>query len=140
MFGEYILSFLGLWVLIAMIIVQQFVYMKSKFKSDNAVSGIDDESLGHESFLFRSNRTFRNSLENILQFVLPVFIAMALGVFNITLAIVVWLYVFARIGHMVCYYKITTNKNPSPKSYFFLFGLFINVILMLIILVQIFTM
>lgn len=140
MLHEYMLSFLGLWVIVATIIAQQFIAIFAHRKSGSFVPGKINKELGHESFVFRSDRTFKNSLENIVQFIVPVFLAMMLGVYNITLAILIWAFAIARIGHMVSYYKDERTTNPTPKSYFFLAGAVVNILLMLVILIQIFTM
>lgn len=140
MFQEYMLSFLGLWVIIATIIIQQIVAVVAHRKQKKMVPGVLNNKLSHDSFVFRSHRTFHNSLENVIPFVVPVFMAMYLGVFNLTLAIIVWIFAIARIIHMVLYYKIATEKNPSPRSYFFILGFLMNIVLMVAILIQIFTM
>lgn len=140
MFQEYLLTFLGLWVIAATIISQQVIAVMAHRKQGNFIPGKMNKELGHESFVFRSDRAFKNSLENIVQFIIPVFIGMALGVFNITLAILVWIFAIVRIGHMVAYYKDTSTDNPTLKSYFFIAGFLTNVLLMLVILIQIFTM
>lgn len=135
MFEEYMLSFLGLWVIIITVMIQQFVAIKAALKKGDFVPGQIAKGLDSESFVFRSNRTFMNSLENLVQFVIPVIIAMHLGIFNMTLAIIVWLFAIVRIGHMVAYYK-----NAAIKKYFFLLGFIFNVILMIMIAIQIFTL
>lgn len=140
MFEQYILSILGLWVIIMTIMVQQMVSVIAHRKQGNFIPGKMNKELGHESFVFRSNRTFMNSLENVTQFVVPALLAMCLGVFNITLAIIVWIFAIARIGHMVAYYKDARTTNPTPKSYFFILGFLTNFVLMIVLLVQIFTM
>lgn len=140
MLQEYMLSFLGLWVIIMTVIVQQFVAVIAHRKQGKFVPGKMDKSLGHESFVFRSNRTFMNSLENVGQFIIPAVLAMFLGLFNMTLAIVIWIFAIARIGHMVAYYKDTSTNNPTLKSYFFMLGIFANIVLMFALLLQIFTL
>ncbi|MEC7164145.1 MAG: MAPEG family protein, partial [Pseudomonadota bacterium] len=32
-------------------------------------------------------------------------------------------YALARLLHMILYYRIATEKNPSPRSYFYAIGL-----------------
>ena len=53
--------------------------------------------------------------------------------------ILIWTYAIARIIHMVLYYKIATDVNPSPRSYFFLFGLAANIALLVFCLVAMLT-
>ena len=88
------------------------------------VPGIVDPALSHDSFVFRSDRTFRNSLENIAPFSGLSVLAMLAGFSPDRLAIAVWVYALARLLHMILYYRIATEKNPSPRSYFYAIGLF----------------
>ena len=46
------------------------------------------------------------------------------------LAIVTWIYAITRIIHMVLYYKIVTEKNPSPRSLFWAIGFIANIYLL----------
>ena len=46
------------------------------------------------------------------------------------LSVVVWLYAISRIIHMILYYKIATNKNPSPRSIFWAIGFLSTLYLM----------
>lgn len=140
MFEQYILAILGLWIVVMTIIVQQFVAVYVNRKSGKFIPGKFDDTLGPESFIFRSERTFRNSLENIIPFLMAAILAMFIDLNNLTLAFFVWVFAISRIGHMVAYYKSTSDKNPSAKSYFFIVGILSTVILMLANLVQIFTM
>ncbi|MDC2890303.1 MAPEG family protein [Psychrosphaera algicola] len=80
--------------------------------------------LDHFSFVFRSNRTFLNSLENVPLFVLSVLVACLVGVNAEHLLTVTVIFFVARLVHMVLFYAIATNKNPSPRSYFYMIGLF----------------
>ncbi|SJL83997.1 MAPEG family protein [Vibrio palustris] len=120
--NDYHTSLLGLWVVLATWIVQWAVATMAKGAQKDAVPGKIDNDLSHDSFIFRSHRTFMNSLENV-----PVMLGLSL------LAILaganpywcgIWICVFAvaRLFHMGLYYAIATEKNPSPRSYFFLVG------------------
>jgi uncharacterized MAPEG superfamily protein len=132
-FAEYQSALLGLLFIVATIYVQSFVAIRAHRKQDHMIPGVVDESLGHDSFVFRSHRTHQNSLENVVQFALPVLIGLFAGVDAFWLAIVVWVYALARLAHMVLYYKIATDKNPSPRSYFYILGYFTNLVLIIMV-------
>ena len=123
MFEAYSTSLLGLWFILATISVQGQIATRTHRKQKKMVPGVMDSTLGHESFVFRSDRTFRNSLENIIPLFGFSLLAMLGGLSPYRLAIVVWLYGFARLGHMILYYRIATEKNPSPRTYFYAIGL-----------------
>ena len=89
-----------------------------------------DESLDHHSFVFRSHRTFQNSLENVPLFVLTAILAIFIGVSSSTLFWSVLIYSAARLIHMVLFYAIATNANPSPRSYFYVIALLVQVVLL----------
>ena len=56
-------------------------------------------------------------------------LAVWLSVSPILLAIVTWVYAICRIIHMVLYYKIATEENPSPRSYFFILAFVAELVL-----------
>ena len=91
-----------------------------------------DESLGHSSFVFRSSRTFMNSLENLPSMLGTSFLAIFVGANIFWTGLLIMIFAAARIIHMVLYYVISTDKNPSPRSYFFLIGLFANIALLVL--------
>ncbi|MET0355546.1 MAG: MAPEG family protein, partial [Cellvibrio sp.] len=95
-----------------------------------AVPGKMDPSLGHESFVFRAHRTFMNTLENIPAILGTCFLAILIGTNPFWTAVFIWVFVACRIIHMVLYYVIATDKNPSPRTYFFSLGLFANICLL----------
>jgi glutathione S-transferase len=74
--------------------------------------------LGQSSIVFRAHRTFQNSLENIIPVLGMAIVAMLSGYSAYKLSIIIWVYAISRIIHMILYYKIATNKNPSPRSIF----------------------
>ena len=78
--------------------------------------GVIKPELGQSSFVFRAHRTFQNSMENIVPILGLAFIAIFEGYSAFILSIIVWVYAIARIAHMILYYKIATEKNPSPRS------------------------
>lgn len=129
MFDAYYLSFWGIWLILTTIVVQAFVASAAHRKQKVYVPGIVDPNLSHESFVFRSDRTFRNSLENISPLLGMAFLAVLVEASPTWVAGCVWVYAIARLIHMVLYYKIATEKNPSPRSYFFLIGVLANLVL-----------
>lgn len=123
MFSAYASTLNASTLLIAMVILQSLVATGAHRAQKNAVPGVVDESLGHGSFVFRSHRTFMNSLENVPIALASFVVAVLLGVDPVKLAWVAWIYVGARAMHMVLYYAISTEKNPSPRSYFYMIAL-----------------
>ena len=119
----YALSLVGLWLILTTITLQAIIATGAHRRQSKMVPGIVDPALSHDSFVFRSDRTFRNSLENIAPFFGLSVLAMLAGFSPDRLAIVVWVYALARLLHMMLYYRIATEKNPSPRSYFYAIGL-----------------
>ena len=119
----YALSLVGLWLILTTITLQAIIATGAHRRQSKMVPGIVDPALSHDSFVFRSDRTFRNSLENIAPFFGLSVLAMIAGFSPDRLAIVVWVYALARLLHMILYYRIATEKNPSPRSYFYAIGL-----------------
>lgn len=126
----YASSFLGLWVILTTIVVQALVASVAHRRQKSYVPGIVDAALGHSSFVFRSDRTFRNSLENIVPLFGLAILAILTGYDAGRLCIVVWIYAIARIIHGLLYYVIATEKNPSPRSYFYMIGFLATLFLM----------
>ena len=119
----YALSLVGLWLILTTITLQAIIATGAHRRQSKMVPGIVDPALSHDSFVFRSDRTFRNSLENIAPFFGLSVLAMLAGFSPDRLAIAVWVYALARLLHMILYYRIATKKNPSPRSYFYAMGL-----------------
>ena len=130
MFEIYHTTLSGLWLVLATISVQALVAVGAHRRQKKMIPGIVDPKLGHDSFVFRSDRTFRNSLENIIPFFGLSVLAMLAGFDAGRLGIVVWVFALARLVHMVLYYRIATEVNPSPRSYFFIIGLFASAYLL----------
>ena len=126
-------SYTGFYLYLVMLLVQWAVATFSKAKQPNAIPGKIDENLSHDSFVFRAHRTFQNTLENSALFVGTVLFAFLLNVQSPVFAICVWVYLAARVVHMVLYYIISTEKNPSPRTYFFLIGLLSNVVMLVML-------
>ena len=123
MLETYALSLVGLWLILTTITLQAIIATGAHRRQSKMVPGIVDPALSHDSFVFRSDRTFRNSLENIAPFFGLSVLAMIAGFSPDRLAIVIWVYALARLLHMILYYRIATEKNPSPRSYFYMTGL-----------------
>ena len=119
----YATSLIGLWLVLTTITLQAVIATGAHRRQSKMVPGIIDPALSHDSFVFRSDRTFRNSLENIAPFFGLSVLAMIAGFSPDRLAIVIWVYALARLLHMILYYRIATEKNPSPRSYFYMIGL-----------------
>ena len=119
----YTTSLIGLWLVLTTITLQAVIATGAHRRQSKMVPGIVDPALSHDSFVFRSDRTFRNSLENIAPFFGLSVLAMLAGFSPDRLAIAVWVYALARLLHMILYYRIATEKNPSPRSYFYAIGL-----------------
>ena len=130
--------FIGLWVVFATIIFQLMVMVgadKKRLEKGYKI-GVIDPSLGQKSFLFRSYRTFWNSLENIVPILGVSIVAILAGYSAFKLSIVIWIYAISRIIHMLLYYYIATEKNPSPRSYFYGFGLLSTIYLVVDLLIH----
>jgi len=129
MLAEYYCSIWAIWFLISLIIVQGFIATLAHRKQSQSIPGILDGQLGHQSFVFRSHRTHQNSLENVIQLLAPAALAIFVGVNSTLLATLLWTYAIARLLHMALYYAIATDKNPSPRTYFYLIGYLANLTL-----------
>ena len=123
MFDVYNSSLLGIWLILATIIVQAMVAVRVHRRQSGGYSpGVIKSELGQSSIVFRAHRTFQNSLENIIPVLGMAIIAMLSGYGAFKLSIIIWTYAISRIIHMILYYKIATNKNPSPRSIFWAIG------------------
>ncbi|TKB55503.1 MAPEG family protein [Ferrimonas aestuarii] len=126
MFEQYSLTLIALALMLFTMFMQSTIAMVAHRKQSHYVPGVVDENLGHDSFVFRSHRTFLNSLENVPLMALTILTSMFVGMTPTSLAAFTWVFVIARLLHMVLYYAIATEKNPSPRSYFFAIGFFAN--------------
>tara|TARA_Y100000766_G_scaffold187383_1_gene160968 strand:- start:311 stop:742 length:432 start_codon:yes stop_codon:yes gene_type:complete len=132
MFTAYQYSLLGLWLILVTIIIQAMVAVRVHRRQEGGyMPGMLKASLDHSSIVFRTHRTYQNSLENIVPLLGMAFIGMLCGYGALKLSIIIWVYAVARILHMVLYYKIATKKNPSPRSIFWAVGFLANFYLMI---------
>lgn len=126
--GEtYYLAFLGLFIILLTLMLQGLIASGAKASKPGAIPGKIDESLGHSSFVFRSHRTFLNSLENSPAILGTSLLAVLVGANAFWTGVLICTFALARLVHMILYYLIATDKNPSPRSYFFLIGLAANI-------------
>lgn len=123
-------AYFALYLYFIMLLIQWGVASFSKANQPGAVPGKLSDNLSHESFVFRAHRTFHNTIENSPLFLGTVLFAFIVGLQSGIFAISVWIYVIARILHMALYYMISTEKNPSPRSYFFLVGVAANIVML----------
>ncbi len=125
-------SYWAILVAVLTLVVQGLVAASTKASKPGAIPGKIDPSLSHSSFVFRSNRTFMNSLENFPAFLGAAFLAVVVHANPVWTASLLWVFTLARIIHMVLYYAISTEKNPSPRSYFYLVALLANIGLLIL--------
>ena len=125
-------SLIGLLVIVSTWLIQLLVAAVSKASQEAAIPGKIDNELSHSSFVFRSHRTFMNSIENVPIMISTSFLAILVGTSVFWTSLLIWVYAVARIIHMILYYVIATEVNPSPRSYFFLIGLTANVGLLIL--------
>ena len=132
MFEAYQSTFMGLWLIVATIIIQAMVAVRIHRRQEGGyLPGVLKPSLDHTSIVFRTHRTLQNSLENLIPLLGLVVIALMSGYDTNKLSIVIWIYAISRIVHMILYYKIATNKNPSPRSIFWAIGFLTTLYLMI---------
>jgi len=124
MFEIYKLVFFALWVILTTIFAQAVVLIVAHRMQKNYKVGVVDASLGQQSFLFRSYRAFWNSVENVVLIFPLVIVGILIDYDSNRLGIITWVYAVSRIGHMLVYYFIATDRNPSLRSVFWLFGFF----------------
>ena len=124
MFDIYKLVFFALWVILTTIFAQAVVLIVAHRMQKNYKVGVIDASLGQQSFLFRSYRAFWNSVENVVLIFPLVIVGILIDYDSNRLGIITWVYAVSRIGHMLVYYFIATDRNPSLRSVFWLFGFF----------------
>ncbi|WP_018417282.1 MAPEG family protein [Teredinibacter turnerae] len=131
------LAAVSLWFIIVTVVVQSVVAATVKARQPGAVPGKMPENLSHDSFVFRAQRTFMNSLENTPLMLATGLLALVLQINGMWTGVLLAVYAVARILHMALYYGIATERNPSPRSYFFLIGLLANMVLLGVIGVEV---
>ncbi|MFT6288078.1 MAG: putative MAPEG superfamily protein [Halieaceae bacterium] len=129
----YHMAFTGIFLILVTFITQWAVSAGSKASQPGAIPGKIDTTLSHSSFVFRANRTFLNSVENLAAMLPTAFLAILVGANAFWTGTLIWVYAVARIVHMALYYTIATDVNPSPRSYFFILGVIANAALLVLI-------
>lgn len=130
---EYSLSVWGVLLMLTTVLVQSLVAALVKAAQPGAVPGKIDEALSHASFVFRSSRTVANSLENLPVMLGAAILALWVQADPLWTAICIWTYASARLVHMLLYYVIATEKNPSPRSHFYFIALLANIALLVVV-------
>lgn len=123
-----------LWiaVLIATVLVQWLIASGRKAKQSGAIPGKPPTDLSHHDFVFRAWRTHQNSIENLGTMLGASFLAILVGVDAGWTTLLIAIMALSRIVHMVLYYAIATEQNPSPRSYFFMLGWIANLALLVL--------
>lgn len=85
-------------LLIVQILVLDFAGMRARHPPGMPVPA------DHGSFLFRATRAHANTNENIAVFILLALFGLLGGADPGWLGTMAWVYVAARLGHMLCYY------------------------------------
>lgn len=94
---------LSAWVVLAGLSLLQAVVEDLAGMRGGRTPGIP-VTTGHDDFLFRAIRAHANTLENLPVFALLSLAAMLLGASPDTTTKLVWVFVAARVLHMVAYY------------------------------------
>ena len=136
MFEQYAASLWALLLMVFTVIGQSLIATGAHRRQKKYIPGVVDENLGHASFVFRSHRTFQNSMENAPLMLFTGVIGILAGLDPTSLAVVLWVFAAARIAHMLLYYKIATERNPSPRSYFYAIAMLSNLVLVVMIAVH----
>lgn len=128
MFIDYKQALIVLCMLLTLIVIQALVASVAHRRQKHYVPGIVDSQLDHHSFVFRSHRTFLNSLENAPVFVLTILLCMGIGLSSEKVFYLSLIFTASRFIHMLLFYFIATNKNPSPRSIFYMIGLVTQIV------------
>ena len=130
MMEEYYVSFIGIWALLTLIVIEAIISIGASRTQKRYVPGITNSDLGPESFAFRSERAFKNSLENIIPFLGSALLSIFLTMDPIRLSRLIIVYVLARYIYTAVYYSVATRKNPSLRSLFFIIGFTVTIIML----------
>ncbi|CUS47902.1 MAG: putative relative of glutathione S-transferase, MAPEG superfamily [Idiomarinaceae bacterium HL-53] len=132
-------SLLWLGILLVMVMVQWLVASYAKAKMPGAIPGVIPADLGHHNFVFRAWRTHQNTVENLGTMLGGAIFAILAGASPVWVNVMLTIMVLGRLLHMVLYYGIATEKNPSPRSWFFMLAWFANFALIIMGLVALLT-
>ncbi|MEX1221364.1 MAG: MAPEG family protein [Idiomarina sp.] len=125
-------AFLWIAVIIATVFIQWLIASGRKAKQNGAIPGKPPTDLSHHDFVFRAWRTHQNSVENLSTMLGASFLAILVGVDAGWTTLLIAIMALSRIIHMVLYYAIATEQNPSPRSYFFMLGWIANLALLVL--------
>ncbi|KAL0216068.1 hypothetical protein P9112_008252 [Eukaryota sp. TZLM1-RC] len=134
---EYHTSLLFTGLLLVLVVVQWMVATIAKAKT-GALPGQPPKIETHDQFAFRAYRTHQNTLENLGTILGGAFFAILAGATNTVVAWLLGIIFVSRVVHMALYYKIATEQNPSPRSYFFMISWFANIVLIVVAFVALF--
>jgi len=109
-FTQYHSALLGLLVVLATVAAQAVIAAFVKAKQPGAVPGLEPEQKDHSNFVFRAQRTFMNSLENLPVLLGASILCILAGAAPKLTAMLIWIYAAARILHMVLYYVILLSR------------------------------
>lgn len=128
--SDYQSALAAIWVICVVWWIQWLVATASRARRADHVPGVLPEVWNHQVFAFRAHRTFMNSMENLPLLLATAALAIAVRVQPELLALCLWTFALARLLHMLLYYRIATELNPSPRSYPFLSGVLVNLVLL----------
>ena len=121
MYEEYLSSFWALWVIVFTVIAQSLIATGAHRKQAQYVPGVVDENLGHGSFVFRSHRTFQNSMENAPLMLFTGFLAVMVGLSPGWLAATAWIYLEAEANapppQLPAHWTLHREKTAGMVAY-----------------------
>ena len=128
-------AFWGISLILITWFIQASIASVVKAAQKGAIPGKIDPNLSHSSFVFRSHRTFMNSIENVPLMLGTSFLAVLIGANPFWSGVLILTFAVSRIVHMVLYYVLSTEQNPSPRSYFFFIAWLANITLLALCLI-----
>jgi len=134
--GTYQVALFWMGIILLTVLVQWLIASGRKARQQGAIPGKPPTDLSHGDFVFRAWRTHQNSLENLGTMLGAIVFAILAGTDAGWTGMLVAVMAIARIIHMVLYYAIATERNPSPRSYFFMIGWLANAALVILALVS----
>ncbi|MBZ9840999.1 MAPEG family protein [Mesorhizobium sp. CA5] len=86
-----------------------------------------------DNSLYRIDRVHMNSVEALAPFVVPVLLAMMVGVEPVTLAVLVWVHLALRLVHMIIYLRGgNAAKGGSVRTILYVSGAVVTLVLVLV--------
>ncbi|TPJ57836.1 MAPEG family protein [Mesorhizobium sp. B2-7-1] len=83
--------------------------------------------------LYRIDRVHMNSVEALAPFVVPVLLAMMVGVGPVSLAVLVWVHLAIRLVHMAIYLRGgNAAKGGSVRTILYVSGALVTLVLILV--------